>query len=96
MTRECDHFDEDVAEMMSLVDHDFTGADVRVLNAQVASIRTDERARVLAEVQGKVDALDSATKNYGEAIKRICAALGTWEGSWLDAACERLKRGERD
>ena len=47
---ECDHCDEAVAELMSMVDHDFTGTEVRGLNVHVRRLLAAERAKVLAEV----------------------------------------------
>lgn len=51
MSRECDHCSDLAVEVMSLVDHEFTGTEVRALNQHMAGVVKAERERVLNEIE---------------------------------------------
>lgn len=55
-TRECDHCDDAVADLMSLVDHEFTGDEVRALNKHMAGVEA-KHAVELAAVTSERDEL---------------------------------------
>jgi len=63
---ECDHCDEAVAELMSMVDHDFTGTEVRGLNVHVRRLLAAEREKVLAEFVAWLAKESDATSHHTE------------------------------
>ena len=78
MTRECDHADEAVAEIMSLVDHEFAGAEVEALNqymrALVVEPLTDDEEFSLCVVRGDGQGFTNPTFELNH-VGRVADAL---------------------
>lgn len=69
--RECDHCDEAVAELMSLVDHDFTGTEVEALNAQVQSVIAAERGLLLDEIDHWLNGTDHQGLDLADLVAKL-------------------------
>lgn len=54
-----------------------------------------ELAAAKAEIERLKRAAEAEAKSYGALISRLCASMGTWTGSWEDAARSRLAEWPR-
>jgi hypothetical protein len=71
VTRECDHCDEAVANLMSLIDHEFSGTEVRGMNVHVRRLLAAEREKVLAEFVAWLAKDDSSLVEIADVLEFI-------------------------
>lgn len=105
-TRECDHCSDHTAELMSLVDHEFTGDEVRAINRYMAELEAEHAAELVGRSEEwrtwsgmtlrRAEKAESALVESEAVVARLLAEQDLVNGPKAEAAAARNRAEEAE